>query len=55
MLRHARCGSNHYVVSARRIITLSVEEQLAVGFSGYVLINSGLTSASFSALSIYHL
>ena len=46
MLRYARCGSNQDVVSARRITMLSVEEQLAAGFSGYVLTHSGLPSAS---------
>jgi len=47
--------SNQDMVSARRIMMLSVDGQLVAGFSGYVLINSGLPSASFSALSIYHL
>jgi len=55
MLRYARCGSNQDVVSARRIMMLPVEGQLAAGFGGYVLVNSGLPSASFSAFSIYHL
>jgi len=55
MLRYARCGSNQHVVSARGFMRHSVERQLASGFSVYVLINSGLPSSSFSALSVYHL